>query len=220
MDVRPRSNRTSRRCYRRRVRYLQKRVPPRTTQGTPPKRYDSDYEARRSRYPIEQPGEGNMSQSALAFNATLYSTKVPNTVEEALESDHWRNAMEEEVSTLLKKWLVGKMHFTKKKKLLGCRWVFTVKYKVGGTIERYKARLVAKRYTQTYGVEYPKTFSLVAKLVTIRVLFSVATNLDCRSMSKMPFSTGNYQKCIWWIILCDQGPTISIQYLIQVLSLY
>lgn len=42
-----------------------------------------------------------------------------------------------------------------------------------GAIERYKARLAAKDYTQTYRVDYPETFSPIAKIVTIRVLFSV-----------------------------------------------
>ena len=36
------------------------------------------------------------------------------------------------------------------KKVVGCKWVFTLKYKLDGTIERYKARLVAKGFTQTY----------------------------------------------------------------------
>ena len=57
-------------------------LPPRTTRGVPPKRYDLDFESRRSRYPIEQPSEGNMSQSAMSFNAALHRTNLPNSVEE------------------------------------------------------------------------------------------------------------------------------------------
>ncbi|CAL9022009.1 unnamed protein product, partial [Prunus brigantina] len=67
---------------------------------------------------------------------------------------------------------------TRGTKPVGCRWVFTVKYNADATVERYKAILVAKGLTHTYGVDYHDTFAPVAKMNTIRVLLSLAVNLD------------------------------------------
>jgi len=62
----------------------------------------------------------------------------------------------------------------KNKTVIGCKWVFKIKYKVDGTVETYKARLVAKRYTQTEGIYYLETFSPVTKITTIMLLLSLA----------------------------------------------
>ena len=61
---------------------------------------------------------------------------------------------------------------------MGCKSIFTVKYRSNGSIENYKARLVSKGFTQTYEIDYQETFAPIAKLNTIQVLLSLAANLD------------------------------------------
>jgi hypothetical protein len=62
------------------------------------------------------------------------------------------------------------------KKVVGCKCVFTIKQNHDRKVEIYKGRLVAKGYSQTYGVDYDETFALVAKMNTIRVLISIVAN--------------------------------------------
>ena len=58
--------------------------------------------------------------------------------------------------------------------VVGCRWVFAVKVHPVGTLDRLKFLLVAKGYTQVYGLEYLKIFSLVATIASIRLFISLA----------------------------------------------
>uniref|UniRef100_A0A2N9H409 Integrase catalytic domain-containing protein n=1 Tax=Fagus sylvatica TaxID=28930 RepID=A0A2N9H409_FAGSY len=120
----------------------------------------------------------HLSPSFKAFSLSLSSLVVPKSYREALSHPGWRKAMEEEMHALELNhtWdLIPKPAGTS---IVGCRWVFTVKQNPDGTVDRLKARLVAKGFTQTYGLDYTETFSPVAKLNSIRIIISLAANLD------------------------------------------
>ncbi|GKU90565.1 hypothetical protein SLEP1_g4547 [Rubroshorea leprosula] len=59
------------------------------------------------------------------------------------------------------------------KPLVSCKWVYKIKTRSDGFVERYKGHLVAKGFTQEYGIDYEETFALVARLTSVRSLIAI-----------------------------------------------
>ena len=61
-------------------------------------------------------------------------------------------------------------------KAIGCKWIFKKKLRTDGSVDRYKARLVIKGFTQRHGIDFFDTYSPVTKIATIRALFALASS--------------------------------------------
>jgi len=88
-----------------------------------------------------------LSQSYASFVSQLSSIYIPSNIQEALTDPRWTKAKVDEMATLEENNTWDLVSLPRGKKIVGCKWVFTIKHKADGTIERYKARLVTKCYT-------------------------------------------------------------------------
>jgi Reverse transcriptase (RNA-dependent DNA polymerase) len=112
----------------------------------------------------------------------------------------WCTTIEEELKALEKNKTWTLMSLPKGKKPVGCKWVYKIKYNSDVTIERHKARLVAKCFTQTYGLDYQETFAPIAKMSTVRILLSIAVNLGwslCQMDVKNTFLQGTLEEEVY-----------------------
>jgi hypothetical protein len=86
----------------------------------------------------------------------------------------WRQAMQKEIEAIEENNTWSLEELPEGKHAIDSKWVYKIKYKPNGDIERYKARLLARGFTQVEGVDYHDTFAPVAKLFTVRCLLTVA----------------------------------------------
>jgi hypothetical protein len=135
--------------------------------GIPPLRYGFEHNI------TNYVSYASLSHAYRAFVASLQSIVIPKDWKEAAHDPKWREAMLEELRAEKNKtWDLVKL--PPGKKAVSCKWVFTVKKNPEGKVERSKAKLVARGYSQTYGIDYDKIFAPVAKMSTVRTLISCA----------------------------------------------
>src|SRR6266571_7011488 len=86
--------------------------------------------------------------------------------------------MDRELATLEKAGTWSTVPRLPNKNVVGSKWVFRIKRKADGSVEKYKVQLVACGFTQVYGVNYFNTFSPVAKLASFRTILAIAARYD------------------------------------------
>ena len=107
------------------------------------------------------------------FNAISF-TMGPKHYNHVVLDPNWREAMANEIKASEANHTWSLTSLPPDKKAIRCKWVYNIKYKANGTIERYKARLVAKVYIQKEGLDYIETFYPMAKMVSVKCLLPVA----------------------------------------------
>ena len=126
------------------------------------------------RYPISSVLPYNsLNKNQLCLIASVSSHAEPKLYEEAVKKEEWKNAMKNEIEALNinETWSITDLPLGKRS--IGCKWVYKLKFNADGKIKCYKARLMAKGYTQVEGIDYHENFSPVAKITTIRLLIAV-----------------------------------------------
>jgi len=148
--------------------------------------------------------------------ATIAFSEEPQIVEETLNGEDakkWEMAMQEEYDSLLVNNTWYLVPLPKKRKPISCKWVFKIKHGVHGEVEHYKAKLVARGFTQTFGVDYNETFALVAEFVSIRCILALATikDMEIHQMDvKIAFLNGDLQEEITWNNPKDSHKKVNI----------
>ena len=121
----------------------------------------------------EPPVRGTRSLSEV-YQRCSVAVLEPDSFKSAAKSQVWLDAMKEELKMIEKNQTWELTERPKNKHVIGVRWVYRTKLNSDGSVNKHKARLVVKGYAQYYGVDYTDTFSPVARLDTIRLLFALA----------------------------------------------
>lgn len=113
-----------------------------------------------------------------AFKVSASSSE-PRSYSEAMkrppdERMHWHNAATQEIEALVRNGTFELVELPPGRRAIGCRWVFKVKRNADGSIERYKARVVAQGFSQRPGFEYHDTFAATPRWASLRAVLALA----------------------------------------------
>ncbi|GJX30973.1 ribonuclease H-like domain-containing protein [Tanacetum coccineum] len=106
------------------------------------------------------------------YNDFVVESKVKYRLEK------YTNAMNQEIDALLRNdtWELVELH--EGRKAIGSKWIYKIKFRSIGEIDRYKARLVAQGFGKKEGIDYEEIFSPIVKMVSVRCLLNIVVSMS------------------------------------------
>jgi len=144
-------------------------------------------------YTIEEEEQENERNEETSDECNNIENDEPNTYKEAIEgseSTAWLDAMREELDAHARNSTWSEVKRTNGMNVIGTKWIFKKKNNNKGGVERYKARVVAKGFTQKHGVDYQETFAPVMKIKSLRIIIALsATTNTKRKLAQLDIKT-------------------------------
>jgi hypothetical protein len=103
--------------------------------------------------------------------------KEPTCFEEAIQKKEWVDAMTKEYQSIIKNDVWEIVLRLKNKDVVSSKWLYKIKHAADGSIEKHKARFVARGFSLKEGIDYEETFAPVARYTSIRTIIALATKM-------------------------------------------
>ena len=153
-----------------------------SNQGTAAVASETQAVVTESRHSMTTRSRNNVVKPVAKYNLNVTLERdphwIPSTWQQAMKHKYWRDAMSREFNSTNENRTSDLVEASQHMNVVVCRWVFTIKYNPDGSIDKYKAQIVAKGYHQQQGIDYGDTFSPVIKSNTIRIVLGLAVNHD------------------------------------------
>ena len=100
----------------------------------------------------------------------------PSTFKEATKNFNWCDAMNCEYDSIMQNHTWDLVDLSSGKNVVGVKWIYKIKHKSNGSLDKYTARLVAKGYSQGEGIDYEETFAPTTRMTTIRLVVALVAH--------------------------------------------
>ena len=121
--------------------------------------------------------ESRPPQKYMALMCDIFE---PTSFEEASKQQVWQDAMKEEYSSIMRNDVWDVVPRPEGKSVVTSKWIYKIKHAADDSVEKFKARFVARGFSQIEGVDYEETFAPVARYTSIRTVISIAAEMRWR----------------------------------------